>query len=221
MSALEKLGVSLTEALRKIIKIPIIDENAVKELVKDFQRALLQADVNVHLVLDLTNRIQERTLKEKLPPGISRREHVIKVIYEELTKFVGKTPAKILVEPGRINVFMLVGIQGSGKCVVGHSKVLLVNKQIMTIAKLFEEQIGCCESAVILQDGIAIHPRNLKAYSINPETLKMEESPIEWIWKLKATEELYEVLLDSITNPKLITTPNAKKLVLTLLKKIK
>jgi signal recognition particle subunit SRP54 len=207
MSALEKLGTSLTEALRKIIKIPIIDENAVKELVKDFQRALLQADVNVHLVLDLTNRIQERTLKEKLPLGISRREHVIKVIYEELTKFVGKTPAKILVEPGRLNIFMLVGIQGSGKCVVGHSKVSLVNRQIITIAQLFEEQIGCCESAIILQDGIAIHPRNLKAHSINLETLKMEERPVEWIWKLKATEELYEVLLDSTTSPTIITTP--------------
>jgi hypothetical protein len=207
MSALEKLGASLTEALRKIIKIPVFDENAVKELVKDFQRAFLQADVNVNLVLELTNRIQDRTLKEKLPPGISRREHVIKVIYEELTKFVGKTPAKILVEPGRINVLMLVGIQGSGKCVVGSSQVSLVNKEIMTIAQLFEEQLSCCENAVILQDGIAIHPRNLFAYSINPNTLKMEEKQIEWIWKLKATEVLYEVFLDSVIRPKIITTP--------------
>ena len=207
MSALEKLGASLTKALRKIIKNPLIDENAVKELVKDFQRALLQADVNVHLVLDLTNRIKERTLKEKLPPGISRRDHVIKVIYEELTKFVGETPAKILVEPGRVNIFMLVGIQGSGKCVVGNSKVSMVDLPIMTIAKLFEEQISCCDNAIILQDGIAIQPRNLRAYSINLETLKMEERPVEWIWKLKATEDLYEVLLDSTTNPKIMTTP--------------
>jgi signal recognition particle subunit SRP54 len=207
MSALEKLGASLTNALRKIIKTPLIDENTVKELVKDFQRALLQADVNVQLVLDLTNRIKERTLKEKLPPGISRRDHVIKVIYEELTKFVGKTPAKIIVEPGRVNIFMLVGIQGSGKCVVGNSKVSMVNWPVMTIAKLFEEQIGCCDTAIILQDGIALQPRNLRAYSINLETLKMEERPVEWIWKLKATKELYEVLLDSTTNPKIITTP--------------
>ncbi len=207
MSALEKLGASLTEALRKIIKNPIIDENAVKQLVTDFQRALLQADVNVHLVLDLTNRIKERTLKEKLPPGISRRDHVIKVIYEELTKFVGNTPAKIGVEPGRANIFMLVGIQGSGKCVVGHSKVSMVNRPVITIAELFEEQIGCCENVIVLQDGIAIQPRNLKAYSVNLETLKMEERLVDWIWKLKATEELYEVLLDSTTNPKITTTP--------------
>ena len=207
MSAIEKLGASLTEAMRKIIKAPIIDEAVVKELIKEFQRALLQADVNVNLVLDLSNRIQERTLREKLPPGISRREHVVKVIHEELTKFVGKTPVKLRVEPGRPNVFMLIGIQGSGKCITGNSRVSLSNGQIKTIAELFEEHIGCCESAIILQDGIAIHPKNLTAYSINPGTLKIEEKSVEWIWKLKATEELYEVQLDYVTNLMVITTP--------------
>jgi len=207
MSALEKLGASLTEALRKITRTTIVDEAAVKELVRDFQRALLQADVNVQLVLELSNRIQERTLKEKLPPGISRREHVVKVIYEELTKFVGETPAKIRVEPGRANVFMLIGIQGSGKCVTGNSMVPLTDGQIKTIAELFEENVGFCESAAILQDGIAIRPRNLEAYSINLETLKIEEKPVEWIWKLKATEELYEVRLDHGNNLRVTTTP--------------
>lgn len=207
MSAIEKLGTSLTEAMRKIIKAPVIDEAVVKELIKEFQRALLQADVNVNLVLDLSNRIQERTLKEKLPPGISRREHVVKVIYEELTKFVGKKPVKLLVEPGRSNVFMLTGIQGSGKCITGNSRVSLSNGQIKTIAELFEEHIGCCENAIILQDGIAIHPKNLTAYSINLRTLKIEEKSVEWIWKLKATEELYEVQLDYVTNLMVTTTP--------------
>ncbi|MFH0748339.1 MAG: signal recognition particle protein Srp54 [Candidatus Bathyarchaeota archaeon] len=115
MSALEKLGSSLSEAIRKIVKAPVVDEAVVKELIKDFQRALLQADVNVHLVLEISKRIQDRALDEKLPPGISRREHVIKVLYEELTNFLGRESARIQVEAGKQNVFMLVGIQGSGK----------------------------------------------------------------------------------------------------------
>jgi len=53
MSALGKLGSSLTKAIRKLLKSPVVDEAVVKELIKDFQRALLQADVNVQLVLDL------------------------------------------------------------------------------------------------------------------------------------------------------------------------
>jgi len=113
--ALEKLGASLYESLRKIFRAPIVDEAVVRELVRDIQRALLQADVNVRLVLEISKRIEERTLKEKVPPGISRREHVIKVVYEELTRFLGEKPAPIRVKPGKRNVFMLVGIQGSGK----------------------------------------------------------------------------------------------------------
>jgi len=113
--ALDRLGSSLTDAIKKLFRTSVVDEAAVKELVRDIQRALLQADVNVQLVLDISKRIEERALKEKMPPGISRREHVIKVVYEELTRFVGDKPVPLNVEPGKRKIIMLVGIQGSGK----------------------------------------------------------------------------------------------------------
>jgi signal recognition particle subunit SRP54 len=112
---LDKLGSSLYDALRKVIRAPVVDEALVKELIRDFQRALLQADVNVQLVMELSQNIERRALKEELPPGISRREHVVKVVYDELTRFVGERQQEIRVQPGRQNVLMLVGIQGSGK----------------------------------------------------------------------------------------------------------
>lgn len=113
--ALERLGSSLYGALRKVFRAPVVDEAVVKELVRDIQRALLQADVNVQLVLKISKQIEERSLKAKVPPGISRREHVIKVVYEELTRFLGEKPAPLKIEPAKRNVLMLVGIQGSGK----------------------------------------------------------------------------------------------------------
>lgn len=112
---LENLGSNLYNAIQKIIKAPVVDETLVKELVKDFQRALLQADVNVQLVMELSQNIQKRSLEEKLPPGISRREHIVKVIYNELTRFVGETPQELKITPGKQNIIMMVGIQGSGK----------------------------------------------------------------------------------------------------------
>ena len=113
--SLERLGSSLYDALKKVFKASVVDEATVKELVHDIQKALLQADVNVKLVLEISKRIEERALKEKVPPGISRREHVIKVVYEELTRFLGEKPVPIRVEPGKRKIIMLVGIQGSGK----------------------------------------------------------------------------------------------------------
>jgi len=112
---LERLGSSLYEALRKVFRASIVDEELVKELARDIQRALLQADVNVKLVLEISRRIEERALKEKLPSGVSRREHVVKVVYEELARFLGEKQAPLQMKTGRRNVFMLVGIQGSGK----------------------------------------------------------------------------------------------------------
>ncbi len=115
MSALENLGKSLNDAVKKLLRLAVVDEKAVKELVHDLQRGLLQSDVNVNLVLQISQAVEKRSLEEKLPPGISRREHVIKVLYEELTRFLGEEPSKLTIEPGKTRVIMLVGIQGTGK----------------------------------------------------------------------------------------------------------
>ncbi len=112
---LEKLGSSLYDALRKVIRAPVVDKELIKELIRDFQRALLQADVNVQIVMELSQNIEKRSMEEKLPSGISRREHVVKVVYDELTRFVGEKPEHLTIQPGKQNVLMLIGIQGSGK----------------------------------------------------------------------------------------------------------
>ena len=49
---LEKLGDSLKSTLQKIAKSLFVDEKLINELIKDIQRALLQSDVNVKLVLN-------------------------------------------------------------------------------------------------------------------------------------------------------------------------
>src|SRR3989442_12127392 len=86
---LEKLGSWLREALRKIAGASHIDEALIKEVVRDIQRALLQADVNVELVLRITRRLEKRAFEERPPAGMSPREHVVRIIYEELVKVLG------------------------------------------------------------------------------------------------------------------------------------
>ena len=69
MSAPEGLGRSLRDAVKKLLRLAVVDEKAVKELVRDLQRALLQSDVNVNLVLQISQAVEKRSLEEKLPPG--------------------------------------------------------------------------------------------------------------------------------------------------------
>lgn len=110
---LENLSSSLKESLKKIARSVLIDKKLVEEVVKDIQRALLSADVNVKLVFDLSNNIKKRVLEEK-PKNLDAREHLIKIVYEELVDFLGeeKHGIKIDKKPFRI---MLVGLFGSGK----------------------------------------------------------------------------------------------------------
>ncbi len=109
---------SLSELLRKAISkfrsATSVDKKAVEELIRDIQRALLIADVNVELVKRLSDGIRERAFLEKAPPGISRRDHVIKVVYEELVKLLGEKPAELEISK-KPYVVMAVGIQGTGK----------------------------------------------------------------------------------------------------------
>jgi signal recognition particle subunit SRP54 len=108
---LDNLGGSLRGTLRKIASASRIDKGVVDEAVRDIQRALLQSDVNVKLVMDLSGRIRDRALGEKPPAGMSPREHVINIVYQELTDLVGKSSEISLKE----QTIMLVGLQGSGK----------------------------------------------------------------------------------------------------------
>jgi signal recognition particle subunit SRP54 len=113
---LDNLGRSLHKALTKLTGSRDIDEEAVRLLKRDIQRALLVADVNVKLVGELTTRIEDRALNEEPPAGISKRHHVVNIVYEELTNFLGRDRKGISFAPANeTTTVMLVGIQGSGK----------------------------------------------------------------------------------------------------------
>ncbi len=109
---LGKLGENLRNTLQKVAKSIFVDERLVDELVKDIQRALLSADVNVQMVFDISKRIKERALKEEAP-GLSKKEHLIKVVYEELVSFLGEKPSSITITKN--TRIMMVGLFGSGK----------------------------------------------------------------------------------------------------------
>lgn len=105
------LGRGLRQALAKITGAMVVDEKSVKELCKELQRVLISNDVNVKLVFELTKRIENKALDNKLLAGLSVREHVVKVVYDELVLLMGEkyepkmSPHKVL----------LLGLYGSGK----------------------------------------------------------------------------------------------------------
>ncbi|MDR5672706.1 signal recognition particle protein Srp54 [Halalkaliarchaeum sp. AArc-GB] len=108
---LDDLGSSLRGTLNDLRGKSRIDEDDVGEVVKEIQRALLQADVEVGLVMELSDSIEQRALSEDPPAGTTARDHVLKIVYEELVDLVGES-TELPLEPQTI---MLAGLQGSGK----------------------------------------------------------------------------------------------------------
>ncbi|MCK9322584.1 MAG: signal recognition particle protein Srp54 [Candidatus Methanomethylophilaceae archaeon] len=108
---LEGLGKSLRGVVEHISNSSTIDENLIKDVTRELQRALLQADVNVQLVLELTNKIQERALNEEPPAGKSPKDFVINIIYKELVNLLDNGDG-LAIKPQTI---MMVGLYGQGK----------------------------------------------------------------------------------------------------------
>ncbi len=108
---LDNLGTSLKDALKKVANAGKIDKEVIDEVVKDIQRAMIQADVNVRLVMKLSGQIKNRALTESPPPGMDSREHVLRIVYTELVNIIGKATT-VTLEPQTI---MMVGLQGAGK----------------------------------------------------------------------------------------------------------
>lgn len=114
---LDKLKTGLRQAIKKIVNSTVIDEELIKELSKDIQRSLLLADVNVKLVLKITTELEKRAINEIPPPGLSRKDHIVKIVFEELKKLLG-TDNKLSILSNKTNVIMIIGIEGSGKTTI-------------------------------------------------------------------------------------------------------
>ncbi|MFT4326084.1 MAG: signal recognition particle protein Srp54 [Candidatus Woesearchaeota archaeon] len=112
---LDKLGDSLRGTLKKLANTVFINDTVLNEIIKDIQRALIQSDVNVKLVLSLTNTIKDRAKNEELPTGLSKREQLINIVYEELTQFLGGEFEPLKIGTKKPFTIMLVGLFGNGK----------------------------------------------------------------------------------------------------------
>ena len=105
------LGEGLRQALAKLSKATIIDAKTVKEFNKSLQKALLSSDVEVQLVLKLTDQIEEKALRSNIPKGVNPRDYITNIVYEELVKLVGEGYVPKM-EKKRI---LMMGLYGSGK----------------------------------------------------------------------------------------------------------
>jgi signal recognition particle subunit SRP54 len=116
---LAELGASLTSAFQKLARSPTLDEETVKQILKEIVSALISSDVNVQMVKMLRENVLSKVIplleSESAIDSAGRARLIEKAVVEELVKILdpGKEPYKL--KKGKCNVIMFVGLQGAGK----------------------------------------------------------------------------------------------------------
>jgi len=124
---LDKLGSALKKATNKIAKAIFVDKNIIEEITKDLQRALISADVNVHLVKEITDKIKREASDEKIK-GIEKREHLIKLLHDTILEIIGGEKKELILDKKQTKI-MLLGLYGAGKTTAAGKLALYYNKR--------------------------------------------------------------------------------------------
>ncbi len=108
---LEKFGSGMKDVFRRVVGLGVVDKEAVESIVRDLQRTLIQADVDVRMVSEISKKIKDKVLKEP-PKGMTLKEYFIKTLYEEIVSLLGKEEGKLSLKNQKI---LLIGLFGCGK----------------------------------------------------------------------------------------------------------
>jgi signal recognition particle subunit SRP54 len=92
-----------------------LSEDNIKDALKEVRRALLEADVNYKVVKDFINQVEAKAIGQEVLRSITPGQQVIKIVYDELINLLGKERVEVKFSPYPPTIFMLVGLQGSGK----------------------------------------------------------------------------------------------------------
>lgn len=111
----EELSEKLDGVLGAFRQRGMLTEPMIREGLREVRRVLLEADVNFQLVKDFLSKVEEKALGEQVLKSVQPGQQIVKIVYDELVRLLGDTPAPLSISPVPPTVVMLVGLQGSGK----------------------------------------------------------------------------------------------------------
>ncbi len=197
---LEKIGNAIKNAVKKISNSIFIDKKLVDEIIKEIQRSLIEADVNVELVFQLSQKIRALALDEEIK-GIEKKEQLIKLIHDQLRIIVGEKKELKLNKKTKI---LFLGLFGSGKTT--------------TIAKLaFYYSKRGKKTAVLgldTQRPAAMDQLEQMAAKANVPAFvdKKEKNPIKIYEKFKDELEKYDLVLVDTAGRSALSTELTKEI---------
>ena len=183
---LDKLSSALKKGFEKIAGAIFLDKKTIDAVVKELQRALIQADVNVMLVKELGDKIKAEAENEKIK-GIERKEHLTKVLHDEILNLLGKEKHELKLDKNKQTKIMLIGLYGAGKTTTCSKLAAYYSKRGHKTAILGLDVHRPAASEQLEQLG--------KQNKIQTFTEKNEKSAIKIYEKYKKDLEAYDLVI--------------------------
>ena len=112
---LDSLSSRLQQTLRNLKGEGRVSERHIQEAMREIRMALLEADVNFKVVKDFVGSLREKALGREVLESLTPGQQVVKVVRDELVDLLGRNPVPLEFKKQPPSVFMMVGLQGSGK----------------------------------------------------------------------------------------------------------
>ncbi|RMD45585.1 signal recognition particle protein [Candidatus Pacearchaeota archaeon] len=180
---LEKIGNALKSGIKKISNAVFLDKRLIDNVVKEIQRALIEADVDVNLVLELSNKIKKIAYDENIR-GVDKKEQLIKLIHDEIMILIGEKKEMRIPKKARI---VFLGLYGSGKTTTVAKLGFYFSKRGKKVALL-----GLDTQRPAAMDQLEQMAKKAK---IKVFADKSEKDPIKIIEKFEKELEKYDLVL--------------------------
>jgi signal recognition particle subunit SRP54 len=165
----DELGKKMDSALGKFRQRGILTEPMIKDGLREVRRVLLEADVNYKVTREFLERVQTRALGEQVVKAVSPGQQIVKIVHDELANLLGEGKPTLEWASSVPTVFMVVGLQGSGKTttVAKLAKRLAKEGREPLLAACDLYRPAAVDQLVTLgeQIGVPVHRGNAAAYA--------------------------------------------------------
>ncbi len=127
--AFEGLSEKLQGAFKKLTGRGKLNEQMVKDAMREVRMALLEADVNYAVAKDFIKKVTDRCVGSEILESLTPGQQVVKIVQEELTSLMGGTNARLTWSSSVPTIYMLCGLQGAGKTTMAAKLAGYLTKQ--------------------------------------------------------------------------------------------
>ena len=111
----ESLSGRLNDVFDRLKRRGALRETDVEAALRDIRVALLEADVALPVVKDFIAAIRDRAVGHEVLRSVTPGQMVVKIVHDHLVDLLGRETSELNLSGPPPRVFLMVGLQGSGK----------------------------------------------------------------------------------------------------------